>query len=1656
MRKAFLLTLGFVTCALQAALGSGASLNFHFYAGGNPPCSEGADGDVGQGGLIVHVGAPPPAYTYYAFDAYDPTGAYAGQVAWQVASDGSMHNLDASSVVDHTVVSAPSAIGPFGVWTFSNPQSSDPNEISSMSADSLVVAYGTDCSGLVGAVINMTIDVYTGGASPIELPPDENQTEECHANTGCSSCPKGPMAKYSIHLMLASLHIEDTPISYNCPVGPSPQFKVVYNQREAQPASLDYGNLGPKWTFNWLSYITDNPANPAANVSLYVRGGGTEVYSGYNSTTHSYAADKQSLAVLIRSPDSSFYERRFPDGSKEVFSVNDGSTSYPRRFFLSSVVDAAGNAVNLTYEGLKITAINDSVGNPPTTLAYDLTEDPLRITKVTDPFGRFAQFEYNGDGGQLSKITDPIGIESEFFYEQGTHFVNKLRTHYGDTHFEKGEKGNSVRWLEATDPLGGKERVEYNTSVSSIPPSESIAPSGVYNANINRRNTFYWDKKAMADAPGDYTSARIIHWLASTDNGKVSGIKHSEKLARENRVWYNYADQSNGGTAGTNALPIRTARVLDNGTTQRSQFEYNTVGNRTKYTDAKNRVTNYQYAENGIDLLNVYQQTSGGSDKIAAYTYDPADPPHLPHTYTDAAGQPTTYTYNSYGQTTDVENARGETTHYGYGNGKDGYPIGYLTSITSPEFNGQNAVTNFTYETTQDTANPANRVRTVTSNPDGYTVTTTYDALDRPTQITFPDQTTQQFQYEQDFGQGVRPILDLTSSKDRRDRWTIRHYNGNRQMDSVAEPFGNNSTRLTQFDWCTCGSLVGITDGNQNVTTFNRDLQSRVTSKVFASGVASRILYTYENTTSRLESMTDALNQTTNYQYDVDDNLSQVSYTGAQNPTPTVIYTYEDYYDRVHSVATAGLGALIYTYYPVTTSGTLGANRVETVHTVKGLFSDDTITYTYDELGRVLSQDINGTTASLTYDSLGRLGATANALGSFTRAYESDVTPRLKTLTYPYGQTANYDYFGNDHDRQLQTLRNLAAGSVNLSRFDYTYDAEGEILSLNKLLGSSASGLWFDYDDARQLKVVSNAASSNIVTYENAFDYDLAGNRVGDSVSNPQIPIPNGTAHTSTPNVLNQLIDRTLIVNGVLVESQPLIYDLNGNMMADDANRQYEWDAANRLVAINYIDSNNRTEFAYDGLGRRVRITEYGPGVTATVQPKTETYVSFSTAEFTLPLGNYALKFEGLNPNGGDNLALIDAVMLNETLVANGGFENPAMEEDTIAPVDSDWNYFGLAGIASANGDIMSGGPPAPEGEQGAFVMNNSSLWQFGSVTPGSYALSFQAAQRASGNDSYQQVRVTLRGATSTKTFVWSGNAIAEERDGTGSTVTKRFFAEGEQRIGGKDEGLYYYSRDHLGSIREVTNENGELVAQYDYDAWGKSVVVTGNMSVDFGFTGHYFHQPSGMNLALYRAYSPLLGRWISRDPIGERAGTNLYAYVFNETTSVVDPLGLDAIALLASRAVKRQGHIALLIGNNSTGWTYYSRNGYDKWPWQGGNGDIVVRTYNTYEDFKNDADEAGRYDQAYHIHTTLDEDLAMTTYGDAHAREKYHSIVPPSNNCADLTEEVLEAGGHRINGNNQYPFTINGIYIGSPEVPRLLFRNLLNSNMGRRWNLSP
>ncbi len=133
-----------------------------------------------------------------------------------------------------------------------------------------------------------------------------------------------------------------------------------------------------------------------------------------------------------------------------------------------------------------------------------------------------------------------------------------------------------------------------------------------------------------------------------------------------------------------------------------------------------------------------------------------------------------------------------------------------------------------------------------------------------------------------------------------------------------------------------------------------------------------------------------------------------------------------------------------------------------------------------------------------------------------------------------------------------------------------------------------------------------------------------------------------------------------------------------------------------------------------------------------------------------------------------------------------------------------------------------------------------------------------------------------------------------EERDAAGN-ITKQFFSFGEVLSGVS----YFFSKDHLGSIRSIDNNSGVLQASYDFDSFGQNKSAASNF--DFAYTGHLIHWRSGLYLTLNRTYSTATGRFLSRDPMLERAGVNVYAYVLNSPIVSIDPLGLSGTLIIYS-----------------------------------------------------------------------------------------------------------------------------------------------------------
>src|SRR5205823_3053077 len=85
----------------------------------------------------------------------------------------------------------------------------------------------------------------------------------------------------------------------------------------------------------------------------------------------------------------------------------------------------------------------------------------------------------------------------------------------------------------------------------------------------------------------------------------------------------------------------------------------------------------------------------------------------------------------------------------------------------------------------------------------------------------------------------------------------------------------------------------------------------------------------------------------------------------------------------------------------------------------------------------------------------------------------------------------------------------------------------------------------------------------------------------------------------------------------------------------------------------------------------------------------------------------------------------------------------------------------------------------------------------------------------------------------STKKFVWLGNEQCEIRNAT-DAVTLRMYPQGHY----SSSAPFYYTHDHLSSVREVFKADGTVTARYDYDPYGRTTVSSSGSTTDFDFAG--------------------------------------------------------------------------------------------------------------------------------------------------------------------------------------------------------------------------
>jgi len=1321
----------------------------------------------------------------------------------------------------------------------------------------------------------------TFGHNPDATRLDDITAPECGAGVG--------MAVASVRAALVSLVVRDTPLFYTVPVGPQMDFSVTYNQRENNPFTDGFTNFGPRWSFNWLGWVNE-VSGGATSVPFTVAlpSGGAVSYesvaapAGYPTSGAEYFRAAYDSSLAVRSAPGS-YRIIYPDGTVHEYTHPVGVTS-DRSVLLTKISDPTGQSVTLAYDSSHlISTITDALGG-----VCQFTYDPTfaqRVAQIQTPDGRTAKFRYT-ESGMLREIEDAQGIISKLTYGDTANpdRVTALETPYGVTSFAFGDSSpesvTRYRWIETTDPLGNRERVEFNERDDiGIPNFEPWNTGALPNMLIRNRvlyarNTFVWSKKAFSIAPtlsaatsptdssslvaADYAKAEVLHWLHTNDYQSVSDTLESRKSPGESRVWFNYSGQDFGNygwsefvygpapdgmvtdytpnldpfvptehpvysdgvtTLGDPAArtPSRIGRVVpdpegatkpDGSPVLVSQIEayaYNDFGRVTRYRDADGRETRFFYATNGIDLERVEQLTTKLANnpdpnswtwtKLLSIDWN-SGVPHRPHSVTDAALQTTTYTYNSAGQVRTVTNALNETTTFWYhstGQGitptdtLDANAVGFLVRIDGA-LAGSDDVVNLTWD--------AQRRLYTQREPDGYTLTFSYDNLDRPTRVTYPDAS-----YEE-LGYGGK--LDVESYRDRAGRITSITRDALRHVRTVTDP----AKRKTEYVWCGCGSLSKIIDPEGHTQRFDYDVNSRLVNH-FRDGATSNDpveTYTFNyDLAGRPSSRVDPRNQTTTYRYTLTDLPRAILHSNAVETTPDTFFAFDPYFRRLTQVqdkqgATVA-SQLDYEYFPITTTtGTLGAGQLRYV---TGPVANKRRGFTYDELGRTKTRSVaTDYTDGWAYDALGRVSALTHA-GLLSSVTYVGSTRRVEKLTCAVGLTTTVQYDTLERDfAPISTIAKLTDLSVNYQQSLVRDHLRGLVTSASETAPGRYTFDWeYRYSAVDELETTLRTGSTGANSFP--FSYTHVRDRAGNLTS----------------------------------------------LQADADVRQWTLDARNRPDAesaggnVRILAQFNATP-AYG----RAQIGAAIVSVDETTH-RAEKIVGVSAGTNTIPI-------TAVDASSG-------AAYVNAASVTVPSFAAKTYQHD-------------------ANGNLTS-------------ISQDGTVLRFYKWDARDRLIAWGSGTTVEGRFAYDglgsRFRETDAAGATTQSWVLDGDNVLEKLSSSGA-LQRAFFAYGVDNDPAS-QSVYYAARDLGGNWKAfVAISSNTTAARYLFGPFGNRAQNSGVTSFEPGFSGLYHHSASGLVFAPDgKAYDPALGRWISPVP-----GTlNGYAFGGNAPPSIGDPFGLLA-----------------------------------------------------------------------------------------------------------------------------------------------------------------
>ena len=163
--------------------------------------------------------------------------------------------------------------------------------------------------------------------------------------------------------------------------------------------------------------------------------------------------------------------------------------------------------------------------------------------------------------------------------------------------------------------------------------------------------------------------------------------------------------------------------------------------------------------------------------------------------------------------------------------------------------------------------------------------------------------------------------------------------------------------------------------------------------------------------------------------------------------------------------------------------------------------------------------------------------------------------------------------------------------------------------------------------------------------------------------------------------------------------------------------------------------------------------------------------------------------------------------------------------------------------------------------------------------------------------------RIKKQTATDTINYFYDGWRCIEEQSNSDTTTFVYGTWIDDMLNRQNNTGELFYHKNALGSVIALSDENGDVLERYEYDAYGKPIIYTADFDTLAAsavenvlmFTGRRWDAESSIYYYRYRYMHPELGRFLGRDPLGYVDGMNIRAYVGGNPMNFIDPLGEES-----------------------------------------------------------------------------------------------------------------------------------------------------------------